>query len=155
MFKIETRYALHAMVVLAQSDQLVPNPALSERLSVSLPMVAKIMNRLGQGGLVNSRSGPGGGYRLSRPAENINLMDVVALTEGHDWGLRCILGLPNCGDDQPCAMHNVWGKLRDNIRDMLTNHSVADMANGVVDVDLKVVDGDGIPDTQGEINETE
>ena len=136
MFKTETRYALHAMVVLADSEGLVPNSRLAERLDVSLPMVAKILNRLGRGGLVTSRPGPGGGYALARDAEEITLLDVVALWEGDDWGMRCLLGLPDCDDDHPCAMHNAWGKLRDRIRSMLSGHSVASMAAGEVDIDF-------------------
>jgi len=140
MFKVETRYALHAMVVLAQHEGLVPNARLAERLDVSLPMVAKILNRLGHGGLVASRPGPGGGYMLAQPAEDICIMDVVTLWEGKDWGMRCILGLPNCGDDEPCSMHGTWGELRGYILDMLHNHSVAEMAAGTVSLDMKVID---------------
>ena len=147
MFKVETRYALHAMVVLAQEEGLVPNSRLAERLDVSLPMVAKILNRLGHGGLVSSRPGPGGGYSLARPAEDIVIMDVVALWEGEDWGMRCILGLPNCGADDPCSMHDTWGELRGYIQGMLHNHSVAEMAAGTVSLDLKVIDeADKLPD---------
>ena len=144
MFKIETRYALHAAVVLAQAaPERVRNPLLAERLEVSLPMVAKIMNRLVQGEVAASRPGPGGGYSLARPAESIRLMEVVALSEGKDWGMHCLLGLPDCGDENPCAMHGAWGKLRAHILDMLHNRTVAEMADGVVDIDLKVVDDDG------------
>ncbi len=142
MFKIETRYALHAMVVLAQEDGLIPNARLAKRLDVSLPMVAKILNRLGHGGLVASRPGPGGGYSLAKPAEEILIMDVVALWEGEDWGMRCILGLPDCNDDEPCAMHQTWGELRGYIQNMLRHHSVAEMAAGTVSLDLKVVDAE-------------
>ncbi len=136
MFKVETRYALHAMVVLAQEEGLVPNARLAERLDVSLPMVAKILNRLGRGGLVASRPGPGGGYSLARDADKASIMDVVKLWEGEDWGMRCLLGLPNCGDDQPCSMHETWGKLRGHVRAMLEGHTVAEMAAGQVDIDL-------------------
>lgn len=135
MFKTETRYALHAMVVLADSEGLVPNSRLAERLDVSLPMVAKILNRLGRGGLVSSRPGPGGGYSLARDASDISLMDIVSLWEG-EWGMGCLLGLPDCGDEAPCAMHNAWGKLRGRIQEMLTTHSVASMAAGEVDIEF-------------------
>jgi Rrf2 family protein len=145
MFKVETRYALHAMVVLAQHEGLVPNARLAERLDVSLPMVAKILNRLGHGGLVASRPGPGGGYTLARDAEDIRIMDVVILWEGADWGMRCILGLPNCGEDEPCSMHETWGELRSHILNMLNNHSVAEMAAGTVSIDLKVTGHSPLP----------
>lgn len=141
MFKVETRYALHAMVVLAQQDGLVPNAHLARRLDVSLPMVAKILNRLGHGGLVTSRPGPGGGYALAKPAQETMIMEVVELWEGEQWGMRCILGLPHCNDDAPCTMHNAWGELRGYILDMLNNHSVAEMAAGTVSLDLKVLPG--------------
>ena len=132
MFKVETRYALHATVVLAQENGMVPNARLAERLDVSLPMVAKILNRLVRFGLVTSRPGPGGGYTLARPAADIPIMDVVDMSEGEDWGSGCILGLPTCGDDKPCVMHETWGALRGRIQSMLHNHSVAEMAAGVV-----------------------
>jgi len=136
VFKVETRYALHAMVVLAQNDGLVPNARLAERLDVSLPMVAKILNRLVRSGLVSSRPGPGGGYTLARAADAIPIMDVVTVCEGPEWSQGCILGLPRCGDDHPCEMHGTWGGLRDKIRGMLQNHSVAAMAKGEVSFPL-------------------
>jgi len=61
MFKTETRYALHAVTVLARAEGLVPNAALAKQLSLSLPMVAKILNRLVQAGLVSSRPPPRSG----------------------------------------------------------------------------------------------
>ncbi|NTV03918.1 Rrf2 family transcriptional regulator [bacterium] len=142
MFKLETRYALHAAVVLAGNDALVPNARLAERLGVSLPMVAKIMNRLVQAQVVVSRPGPGGGYALARPAERIRLLEVVAPTEGDDWGQSCLLGLAACDDEHPCALHGAWGRLREHIQVMLRERTVAEMAAGVVDLDLKVVPGD-------------
>ncbi len=136
VFKIETRYTLHATAVLARRSGLVPNSVLAEQLEVSLPMVAKVLNRLVRGGLVESRPGPGGGYCLAKPAAEILLMDVVVVGEGPDWGQRCLLGLPDCNDDKPCAMHDVWGRLRGRIYDMLNKHTVADMAAGEVGIDF-------------------
>ena len=138
MFKAETRYALHAVTVLARVGGLVRNSELAAHLSISLPMVAKIQNRLVQAGLVRSRPGPGGGYALARPAERIRLMDVIALTEGEDWGRDCMLGQPRCDDTNPCAMHNAWHKLRDKILAMLNDRTVAEMAEGTVDIDLRI-----------------
>lgn len=132
MFKVETRYALHAMVVLAQNEGLVPNARLASRLDVSLPMVAKILNRLVRAGLVSSRPGPGGGYALARDAADVRIMEVVTVCEGPEWSRGCILGLPACDDANPCVMHRTWGGLRDKILAMLGEHSVAEMAAGTV-----------------------
>lgn len=145
MFKTETRYALHAVTVLARTEGLVPNSALAAQLSLSLPMVAKILNRLVQAGLVVSRPGPGGGYALARPGDDIRLGEVVAPTEGGDWGHGCLMGLPECDDDNPCAMHTAWLKLRTRILSMLNERTVADMAAGTVDIDLRVEGAHDLP----------
>ncbi len=145
MFKTETRYALHAVTVLARSAGLVRNSVLAEHLNISLPMVAKIQNRLVQAGLVVSRPGPGGGYALARPAADIRLREVVAPTEGEDWGQGCIMGLPSCDDENPCAMHTTWLKLRTHIMSMLNDHTVAEMAAGTIDLDLQVDDAHDLP----------
>jgi Rrf2 family transcriptional regulator, iron-sulfur cluster assembly transcription factor len=138
MFKTETRYALHAVTVLARSEGLVANSELAAGLDISLPMVAKILNRLVQAGLVTSRRGPGGGYTLSRPAEDIRLREVIAPTEGEQWGRGCLMGLPRCDDENPCALHPTWLKLRTRILSMLDDRTVREMADGTVDVELRV-----------------
>lgn len=138
MFKIETRYALHAVVVLAQNQGRVRNLFLSEKMDISLPMVAKIMNKLGQGGLVESKPGPGGGYQLSRSASEIKLFDVISINEGQDWGGECILGKQECSDEVFCEMHCSWSELRKHIMKTLTENTVQEMADGSVDLSLKV-----------------
>lgn len=145
MFKTETRYALHAVTVLACENSLVANSVLAARLGISLPMVAKILNRLVQAGLVASRRGPGGGYTLARPAEDIRLCEVIAPTEGEAWGAGCLMGLPQCDDENPCALHPAWLKLRTRILDMLERRTVREMADGTVDLDLRVEGTDVLP----------
>ncbi len=145
MFKTETRYALHAVTVLARADGLVSNGDLSARLELSLPMVAKILNRLVQAGLVTGRRGPGGGYALARPAEEIRLREVVAPTEGAAWGEGCLMGLPQCDDANPCALHPAWLQLRTRILDMLDARTVREMADGTVDLELRVEGNDDFP----------
>ncbi len=145
MFKTETRYALHAVTVLARAEGLVPNSDLAVRLDISLPMVAKILNRLVRAGLVTSRRGPGGGYTLSRPAAEIRLREVVAPTEGREWGEGCLMGLPRCDDENPCALHPAWLKLRTRILSMLDDRTVQEMADGSVDIELRVEGSDEFP----------
>ena len=135
MFKTETRYALHAMTLLAQADGLLATRSLAERMELSGAMAAKILHQLTTAGLVRGRPGPGGGYRLARPATEITLMEVVVVGEGPDWGMQCLLGLPHCDDEQPCPLHRSWGAMRDRIRQMLRYYTVADLAAGEVDLE--------------------
>jgi len=135
MFKAETRYALHAVSLLANVEGLLSTHQMALRMEISGAMVAKVLHQLTMAGLVRGRPGPGGGYSLSRPATEITLMEVVEQGEGRDWGLSCLLGLPACDDEHPCVLHRSWGTLRDRIRSLLRRYTVADLAAGVVDLD--------------------
>lgn len=129
MFKTETQYALRATAELARQDGALSIGQLAERSNAPGPMLAKVFYRLSQQGLVIGRPGPGGGYKLARPAEKIKLAEIVQLTEGSDFGHYCLFGLPECSDDEPCPLHEVWGPVRQRIFDMLDNYSVADLAS--------------------------
>ena len=134
MFKTETQYALRATAELARGDGSLSIGQLAERSLAPGPMLAKVFYRLAQQGLVVGRPGPGGGYKLARPADEIKLAEIIKLTEGPDFGHYCLFGLPSCSDDEPCPLHEVWGPVRQNIFDMLDKYSVADLASGKIEL---------------------
>lgn len=84
-------WALHCCAVLA----LLPGPAalpahrLAEFHGVPPAYLAKHLQLLSRAGVVESVSGPRGGYRLSRPAGAITLLDVVTAVEGAEPLFRC------------------------------------------------------------------
>ena len=72
MFKISkmTDYGVVVMAQLAQAtDAVVTAPDIASAAGLPMPTVAKILKRMGRGGLVTSTRGIRGGYALSRPAE--------------------------------------------------------------------------------------
>jgi Rrf2 family transcriptional regulator, iron-sulfur cluster assembly transcription factor len=76
------RYATVAMVDLAQAmaedaDRHVSLSEIARRQAVSLPYLEQLFVRLRRAGLVLSVRGPGGGYRLARPAEEIRIADIL------------------------------------------------------------------------------
>ena len=80
------RYATVAMVELAlltarAPDRHVSLAEIARRQSVSLPYLEQLFVRLRRAGLVDSVRGPGGGYRLARPADAIRIT-VSALETG-------------------------------------------------------------------------
>jgi len=129
MFKTETQYALRATAELAREEDALSIGQLAARSQAPGPMLAKVFYRLAQQGLVVGRPGPGGGYKLSRAADEIKLAEIIQLTEGPDFGHYCLFGLPACSDDEPCPLHEVWGPVRQNIFDMLEKYTVADLAS--------------------------
>lgn len=78
MFSTTTEYAMRAMSWLALTpDTLVPTPLLAVRAKVPQHYLAKVLRQLADARLVTGRRGVRGGYKLSRAASSISLLDVV------------------------------------------------------------------------------
>jgi len=77
------RYAVVALADLATQpkDSLSSLADISERQSVSLPYLEQLFVKLRRAGLVTSVRGPGGGYRMARPAADISVLDILEAVE--------------------------------------------------------------------------
>ncbi len=88
-------YALRAVVVLARDPQQASSAEQIVRATrVPRRYVHKVLQALVRAELVRSQSGPGGGYALVRPAEELSILDVVSAVEPIPRIPSCPLGLP-------------------------------------------------------------
>ena len=84
-----SRLAIYALIELARDPtRQVPVSEIGEKFGVSAHHLAKVMNRLGQAGLVRSIRGVGGGYSFSGNARRTTLLDVIELFEDVSVGAR-------------------------------------------------------------------
>ncbi len=122
------RYAVTAMLDLALHAQEGPVPLadISQRQGISLSYLEQLFAKLRRQHLVDSARGPGGGYRLSRDADEIAVAAVIdAINEQVD-ARRCG-GLGNCQDNEPCLTHELWTDLSTQIYDFLNGISLGDL----------------------------
>jgi Rrf2 family protein len=84
-------WGVHCCTLLAVlgPGQTLPAPKLAEYHGVPPAYLAKHLQSLSRAGLVESVSGPRGGYRLARPAADITVLDVVEAIEGAEPAFRC------------------------------------------------------------------
>lgn len=77
------RYAMVALadIALQSTDKLVTLGEISERQDISLPYLEQLFVKLRRAELVSSVRGPGGGYRLARPASDIRVVEVLAAVD--------------------------------------------------------------------------
>jgi len=101
---------------------------LAAKLDIPYHFLAKILQSLATKGILNSQRGPAGGFALSKPPEEINLISVVEAIDGLAISNQCVLGFPECGGSNPCALHHQWGDIREAVQKMLMNKSIAKLS---------------------------
>jgi Rrf2 family transcriptional regulator, iron-sulfur cluster assembly transcription factor len=130
LFSRQCEYAIQAVLFLALSapGERVPTNALTRRLKIPYHFLGKILQSLTRKGLLRSVKGPKGGFALALPAEDITLFHIIEAIDGAAFTNSCVLGFPECSGKNPCSVHEVWGKQRDQIYQMLVSRNIAEMA---------------------------
>ena len=130
IFSRTAEYALRAMTFLAMQPpgKLAGARAISEAEHVPIPFLWKILQNLARQRLIRSFKGVHGGYELARPSDEITLNSVVFATDGSDFSGQCVLGLPRCGEENACPLHDTWKEIRQRMTDMLEKTTLADLA---------------------------
>ena len=111
--------AMHTTVLLAaHPDRLVCTREAASVLDVSEAHLAKVLQRLVKQGLVRSARGPKGGFALSKPAEEISLLNVYESIEGRLENAACLLGRPVCRGER-CILGGLLATVNAQVREYL------------------------------------
>ncbi len=141
MFSSSCEYGLRATMYLAaieNGDEYISIGRISEDLDISFHFLTKTFQKMTQAGLLESQRGPSGGVRLARDPEEITLRDIVFAIDGPGLFTECILGLPGCGDDKPCPLHNQWATERERLVDMLEEATLDQLVHDIETLDLRL-----------------
>lgn len=106
-------YALRATAWLAacSPDTAVRARDLSRATGIPAYYLPKILRRLVVAGLLSSRRGQGGGFALTRPPDEIRLLDVLVAVETPAEPGRCAFGWGTCDAGAPCPLHAAWAPM--------------------------------------------
>ncbi len=123
-------YGLRASLFLAsnQDGEYVSIRQMSDRLNISFHFLTKVLQQLTSAGLMESYKGPNGGVRLTKSGSEVSLSEIVVAIDGPDLFTECALGLPGCGTEKPCPLHEKWALTRDGIREMLEKTDLVELA---------------------------
>lgn len=129
----KARYGLKAMCYLAEqnqtSDCAISLSAIASEIGVSEKYLEQLFATLKKSGLVCSLRGAGGGYILSRQAEDISVGEILRALEDGLVIVDCVSGecSKQCGTlaGCECATHSVWNKLYKAINGCLDEMSLA------------------------------
>ncbi len=128
-----SEYALQALIYLAAQPPGEPvlSREISEYLRVPGQYLAKILQELAKRGVLESYKGRGGGFVLRPGAEQMNILEVVEVVEGHPFGQECVLGLKACADETACPVHYSWKPIKAQVIDLLSRQTIGTMAEAV------------------------
>ncbi|MFN7001945.1 MAG: Rrf2 family transcriptional regulator [Roseinatronobacter sp.] len=130
------RYAMIALVDIAQapSGALVSLNEIAGRQQVSLAYLEQLFVKLRRAGLVESVRGPGGGYRLARPAEGIRISEILEAVEETVSALHTGAGASGAvsGSRAQSMTNRLWESLSAHVYVFLHQTRLSDVAGNAL-----------------------
>jgi len=124
------RFAVTAMADLTMCGKRGPvtMAEISERQKISLSYLEQLFGKLRRSKIVESVRGPGGGYYLARPADQITIAEIIVAVDEPMDATKCG-GLGNCHDERQCLTHDLWTGLNVKIFEYLASYTLQQLVD--------------------------
>src|SRR5712672_1501988 len=128
-------YALRALIVLGLNygDSVVRIRTISQQQNIPKRFLEQILNDLKSAGVVESKRGVAGGYRLALPPEDISLATVIRHIEGALAPVSCVSGRfyekCSCPNEARCAIRSVMKEVREAVVKIVEKVTVAELCD--------------------------
>jgi Rrf2 family protein len=123
------RYGTRAMLELAQhhGEGPVSLGQVAHSQELSTKYLEALMSTLRVAGLVRAQHGPQGGYELTRPPAEINLLEIYEVLEGTEPYVFCTDDPSSCTRQAACVTRNVWERMYAASMQVLEDTTLADL----------------------------
>ena len=135
MLTMKAKYALRALAVLADAEPAARQARqIAEEAVIPGKFLEAILVELRKAGLVESKRGALGGHRLSRPAADITIGEIVRIIDGPIAPIRCASltayrPCPDCADPGRCALRLLMGDVREAMSDVIDHRSLRQLSD--------------------------
>jgi len=129
MLSKSSTYAIRAVLYLslnANDEKKFSPKSIAEHINIPAPFLAKTLQELTKRNLISSKKGRNGGFFLTDDNKINTLISVVDAIDGLDKFQECSLGLPVCGNENPCPLHHLIAPLKGKLIEELTQKTIAD-----------------------------
>jgi Rrf2 family protein len=135
----QLKYAIYGIFDLAYhgSDRPIRIQEIGRRQRIPARYLEQIFQRLRRAGVVCSKRGPGGGYMLARPPDEITLADVAIALEG-----SILSGIESDGEATGESPAFVWSRIRETLESALEATSIADLCREAAERGMEREDPD-------------
>ena len=122
--KRETDYAIRCLYYLSgKEDEVVMVDEIAQEMRIPKTFLAKILQRLGKAGIVQSYVGVKGGFYLAKKPQEINLYEVITAIEGPVAMNKCTVNKKSCSLSRTCKVHPIWVAARRKIEEVLKKNT--------------------------------
>ncbi|MFQ6677714.1 MAG: RrF2 family transcriptional regulator [Fidelibacterota bacterium] len=126
-----TRKVEYALIALRHMQSKEPlevtsTKEIAEMYDIPLELLAKTLQLMARGGIVNAVQGPNGGYKINTKLENINMIEFFEKIEGPLGLMDCYFD-SDCTQISACNIRSPIKKINDNMRNMFENMSVGEI----------------------------
>lgn len=134
MLSNASKYAIRAVLFLAEKsskDNKFGANEIAETLEIPSHFIAKLLQQLAKNKIISSSKGPNGGFYLTPKNLKLKVCDLLKVIELKNVFEGCFLGLPTCGDENPCPVHYIVKDFKINILKKFEQQTIQDLSTEI------------------------
>jgi len=134
MLSNASKYAIRSVLFLANNSSKTKKygaKKIAEDLEIPLHFIAKLLQQLAKKGIISSVKGPHGGFFISADDLENNVCAILDEIEKGDVFEPCFMGLPQCGDDNPCPVHHIVAPFKEAILQKFEHQTIRKFAEEI------------------------
>lgn len=137
MFSKATEYALRATIFIAQKgteEKKLSIDEIAKAIDSPKSFTAKILQSLTKDNhIISSVRGPNGGFYLTEKSKKLPVRTILKAMGEEEVLEKCVLGLKQCSELQPCPMHEQYKSIRKQLKDLFVAKSIQQFASEIKD----------------------
>lgn len=135
MFSKACEYGIKAMIYISRKSlegERVNIPSIAQHINSPKAFTGKILGTLSQHNLVQSITGPNGGFEIdAKKLKKLSLLHIVEAIDGDALFHQCALGLRKCSNKRPCPMHYTFLPIRNQLYEVLKKTTLLELAQSL------------------------
>lgn len=136
LYSKSAKYAIQSMIYLAvkEAENLTMVSEIAEAYNIPQSFLSKITRTLRKHHLIKSTRGRNGGIRLSKPANEIFINDILFAVDGPESIIpKCGFGYDSCTKEYPCPFHHRWSDVITQVYELMESETLENLARDVID----------------------
>ncbi len=125
-------YAVRCTLYLSAQGkgEVVSRKEIAKAMDMPNQFLGKVAQQLARAGFIEIIQGPKGGYRLLVSPKKLTLLEVVEAVLGEIYLNDCVMNPSSCVRNTSCAVHLVWEKARNQLRQTLRETTFDTLVKG-------------------------